>query len=151
MIPKVLTDRLMASILLPNEHHEILFPTRLSQSSGVNPKYRLKSGVYTMRLRLLSSTGVATAASLFPTLVHAGGSGLQIEASLNPWWTFATSTLPWWGGTIAIVIGALVLAFGGLAQGGTRMVSALGGVAIAAGAITWVVAGLGLAQGALLP
>ncbi len=91
------------------------------------------------------------AVACLPRVADAGGSGLQIEASLNPWWTFATSTLPWWGGTIAIVIGALMLAFGGLAHGGTRMVSALGGVAIAAGAITWVVAGLGLAEGALLP
>ena len=97
---------------------------------------------------LVAALGVAAA---LPRIAHAGGSGLQIEASLTPWWTFATSTLPWWGGTIAIVVGALMLAFGGLAHGGTRMVSALGGVAIAAGAITWVVTGLGLAKGALLP
>ncbi len=80
----------------------------------------------------------------------AGGSGLQIEQSLTPWWTFLTSTLPWWAGTVAIVVAAAVLMFGGLSAGGVRILGAFVGFILAAGVIVWVAGSLGIAQGALL-
>lgn len=80
----------------------------------------------------------------------AGGSGLQIETSLQPWWQFLTSTVPWWAATVAIVIGAVVLMFSGFGQGGSRIVSALAGAVIAVGVITWVMGSIGASQAGLL-
>lgn len=100
-----------------------------------------------------AGTAVAAAVSLLAVTGNealAGGSGLQIETALQPWWIFLTNVVPWWASTVAIVLGAIVLMFAGFGQGGSRMVSALSGAIIAVGVITWVMGGLGASQAGLL-
>lgn len=119
------------------------------KSTDVSTLKRLKA----LAARPVAAVSTAVALlSVTGTNALAGGSGLQIETSLQPWWAFLTGTLPWWAATVAIVLGAIVLMFSGFGQGGSRIVSALAGAVIAVGVITWVMSSIGASQtGLLLP
>lgn len=112
------------------------------------------SGIRRLKKELAQAATAASAALAFLAVTGnealAGGSGLQIETSLQPWWQFLTGTVPWWASTVAIVVGAVILMFSGFGQGGSRIVSALAGAVIAVGAVTWVVGSVGATQTALL-
>lgn len=112
-----------------------------NQSSGARKALSRFGAALPAALALLAITG---------SNALAGGSGLQIEASMTPWWTFLTTTVPWWAGTVAIVVGAIILCFAGMQEGGSRLVSAFAGTVIAVGVVTWVMASLGAGQAGLL-